>query len=271
MARSAVTMFPVTDKAVILIHYMMDGNVSGDSDIFISTGLMAGTHHMYYIPEDGSHTVSFQQGQYHSILIEIPAAFITHAATRMTALNTLSEALDNNSKTGIQLPPAAIDFRIRTLLTEITAQHSSRMDADLLVQARIYELIWLYLLNMEGTGPDMQSEAYKARMQQVRIFIDAHIGDELNTSVLAKRFTISKTTLKRQFKGNFGKTIRDYIIARRMTLARELLLHADVSISSVGSQVGYAEFSSFSRAFKKYFGYAPMTCRKDQDRTNNEP
>lgn len=262
-----LTLQPLFDKSVVLIHYLLNGTVAGESDSFTARGLVSGLHHMYYIPATATHSVSLVPGHYHAILIDIPIAFLLHAAERMNGLRALADALSGSSLAGIQLPSAPIDFRIRTLLNEITMQRSADPGADLLVQAKIYELIWLYLQHTGSTDREAGTGAYNIRMQQVRDYVDIHLGEELNTTFLAARFTISRTTLKRQFKNAFGKTIRDYIISQRMMRARELLLHTDMSISTVGSEVGYAEFSSFSRAFKKHFGYAPVEVRRDQDKT----
>lgn len=75
---------------------------------------------------------------------------------------------------------------------------------------------------------------------------------------LSKRFGISESSLKNYFKGIFGRGFGEYLNELRMVKAAELLKDGSMKVSEVAAAVGFATQSRFARAFKLYYGAAPM-------------
>src|SRR3546814_2760790 len=73
---------------------------------------------------------------------------------------------------------------------------------------------------------------------------------------LARKFSSTGRTLSREYKKEFGITIQEHIIKLRMALATKLL-EQNCLIKEVTTAVGYQNPFSFSRMFKKYYGYQP--------------
>jgi YesN/AraC family two-component response regulator len=65
------------------------------------------------------------------------------------------------------------------------------------------------------------------------------------------------------FKSATGYTVKEYITARRMMFAKQLLLHNE-SVSQVMEKVGYNNYSRFIQVFKKYVGVTPKQYLKKQ-------
>ena len=69
--------------------------------------------------------------------------------------------------------------------------------------------------------------------------------------------------VRKLFRREVGQTPLEYLTARRMSLARELLLsgvtnrYSNYTVSQVAEMCGYAEALYFSRVFKKYYGVPP--------------
>lgn len=74
---------------------------------------------------------------------------------------------------------------------------------------------------------------------------------------LSKKFGISPTKLKTNFKVVFGKPIFQYYQQERMEFAKRLVESRNYTISEVGFKVGYTNLSKFSSAYKKQFGFNP--------------
>ena len=64
--------------------------------------------------------------------------------------------------------------------------------------------------------------------------------------------------LKKGFKEVFNQTIFEFIQENRMIKAKYLLESNPENITSVAFNVGYASLSSFSQAYKNYFGISPL-------------
>jgi two-component system response regulator YesN len=89
-------------------------------------------------------------------------------------------------------------------------------------------------------------------------YIHAHYGDpELKVEQIAQHVFINASYLRAIFKKAHGVTVTDYVTKLRMHTAKDLLFSGDMKVSDVSTKVGYNDPAYFSRAFKKYYGYAP--------------
>lgn len=74
---------------------------------------------------------------------------------------------------------------------------------------------------------------------------------------LAAEFNLSTSTLKRHFRKVYGKNTFVYYQEKRLAVGRTMLENEHKSISEVAYTLGYTKTNSFSKAFKKYFGFLP--------------
>lgn len=74
---------------------------------------------------------------------------------------------------------------------------------------------------------------------------------------LAKKFHISETKIKKDFKLFFGKSIFQFYQEKRMQLAKQLLDSNKFIIGDVAIKLGYQNPSKFSYAFKSVNGILP--------------
>ena len=106
------------------------------------------------------------------------------------------------------------------------------------------------------TVKNSDAHVEKDRAAAVIKYINRHLSDDLSLISLAERFYLSKTHLNRLFKQSTGTTVWDYIIVKRLFLARKLI-NAGESPSKVYSQCGFQDYTTFYRAYKQHFGVCP--------------
>lgn len=82
-------------------------------------------------------------------------------------------------------------------------------------------------------------------------------NNEISVSMLAKACGISEVYFRKIFIQKFGVSPRDYIIAKRLEFAKQLLINGEFEVSKVAELSGYSEPCHFSREFKKRFGVSP--------------
>lgn len=87
-------------------------------------------------------------------------------------------------------------------------------------------------------------------------YINENLTQPLSLELLSQEFFISKAQLNRSFKKTTGSTVWEYIQAKRLLLAKELLRTGNPP-TQVGIQCGFGNYSGFYRAYKKRFGCAP--------------
>jgi AraC-like DNA-binding protein len=74
---------------------------------------------------------------------------------------------------------------------------------------------------------------------------------------LAKRAALSRSAFFVRFTRAVGLPPMEYLLAWRMTLAKDLLRRGDAAIATVAERVGYGSASAFSTAFSRYVGQPP--------------
>lgn len=87
-------------------------------------------------------------------------------------------------------------------------------------------------------------------------YMEAHLAEPLCLSSLAKSLSVSGSYLSAQFKRHTGLTMRAYLLDRKISRAKTLLLHgASVTEACYGS--GFGDYANFIRSFKKATGVSP--------------
>lgn len=84
----------------------------------------------------------------------------------------------------------------------------------------------------------------------------------MTIEMLAEKYSISQTALKKSFKNVYGTTIYQYQKEVRITRAKQLLLTTVDSILQIANTVGYENSSKFTVAFKKAEGILPKDYRQ---------
>lgn len=95
-------------------------------------------------------------------------------------------------------------------------------------------------------------------------YIEENIGERLALEDLAIRFNVSEFHFNRMFKTVVGKTLKQYILGRKLTRASERLAVSGGSIIDIAYDFGFEYPEVFSRAFKKQFGIPPSSYKSEK-------
>ncbi|MEO7272686.1 MAG: helix-turn-helix transcriptional regulator [Vicinamibacterales bacterium] len=82
---------------------------------------------------------------------------------------------------------------------------------------------------------------------------------------LAYAFGQSRSTLTRQFRAEFGMSIRDYQAVARLRVAWNLLRETRLSVEEVADRAGYASPTNLYAAFRKFTTLRPGSVRLATD------
>jgi LacI family transcriptional regulator len=87
----------------------------------------------------------------------------------------------------------------------------------------------------------------------------------LGNDELARKAGISRSLFQRRFREETGKTIREFLIAARITKAKSLLENSDLSLSEISELVGFGRQSYLGHVFKKHLGISPGSLRAGRE------
>lgn len=102
-------------------------------------------------------------------------------------------------------------------------------------------------------------------VEQVASYIDSHLEEPLSVNLLAGMAFMSADHLTRSFKKQYGKTVSEYILVKRIQLAKELLKDARLTVTMVAGKVGFGSYSHFTEQFKKCVGMTPREYRRQEE------
>ncbi len=109
-----------------------------------------------------------------------------------------------------------------------------------------------------GARLDDATQPWSARVRDV---LAEDISQEHQVGSAADRLAVNERTLRRRLADE-GTTFRDIYAETRLSIARELLQTAGLSVEAVSRRVGYAEPASFVRSFAKHYGETPGRVRR---------
>jgi len=107
------------------------------------------------------------------------------------------------------------------------------------------------------------SKDHKERINEILFQIHLDISAEHSVEYLSKSASMSPFHFNRVFKKIVGQSVHSYI--RRVRLehcANALLFNPNSTIHEIFSEVGFVSNSSFTHAFKSYFGQTPSKWRE---------
>lgn len=102
----------------------------------------------------------------------------------------------------------------------------------------------------------LSGKASSHTAQSIITYINNHITDQLSLDSLSEQFYLSKTQLARIFRKATGSPVWDYIMVKRLLLARQLI-RAGESSAEACRKCGFGDYSCFFRAYKKRYGISP--------------
>jgi AraC family transcriptional regulator len=81
--------------------------------------------------------------------------------------------------------------------------------------------------------------------------VEEHLDTGLTLEQIAAVAHLSLYRFARQFKAATGLPLHQYVIARRVERAQQLLREGDLSLAEVAAHAGFSDQSQFSRHFKR--------------------
>ena len=128
----------------------------------------------------------------------------------------------------------------------------------ILSQADLLHLLVELGRSMEDSATNLPQPSVpeNRRVLEIMEYLDRNLSEEIDMDALAERFFISKYYMMRLFQRETGTTIYSYLTQKRLLKARELM-NAGMRATESCYACGFHSYSSFTRAYSKYFGTTP--------------
>jgi AraC-like DNA-binding protein len=139
--------------------------------------------------------------------------------------------------------------------------HKLHEGADILKLTFLIEVLVFLNQAFLGSRPSEKRMKVPKKIIPILDYIDNNLEDDLSLASIATRFYLDKYYLSRLFLSITGINIHDYILSRRIFKAKELLRDGR-NILDACQLSGFANYSTFIRAFKSLVGLLPSEYQK---------
>ena len=107
----------------------------------------------------------------------------------------------------------------------------------------------------------LETRQRMSRLQKALDFMDRQFLENPPLREIAAQVHMAPNYFHRIFRNTFGITPFEYMLNKRMSVARELLGFSSMTVREVAERAGYEDEFYFSKIFKKQSGFSPAQFR----------
>ena len=111
-----------------------------------------------------------------------------------------------------------------------------------------------------GAGSGLASWQLKRSTE----YMQEHLAEDVSLADIAKVAKLSQSQFARAFRDSTGLPPYRYILRSRIRRAEQMLATTDLPISEIATNVGFADQSHFTKAFRRFVGATPKRWREDR-------
>lgn len=142
------------------------------------------------------------------------------------------------------------------------AYNSTSLGFEILLISYLLELLLIINLSFNENIEATESPTTFDTLTSILEYIDLNLSKDLSLQALEDKFNINRFYLSRLFKKNVGSTLHEYILFKRLALAKKLLENKK-SVTEACELSGFNDYYHFIRIFKKYVGTSPGQYKKN--------
>jgi transcriptional regulator GlxA family with amidase domain len=164
----------------------------------------------------------------------------------------------------VSLLPALLHVRgveRLSVLVQLVAEESrQRRSGRELVLTRLVEVLLIEALRStsgEDAPPGLLRGLADARLAPALRQMHAKLARPWTVAQLARTAALSRSAFFERFSRSVGLAPMEYLLAWRMSVAKDLLRRRELGLAEVAARVGYGSASTFSTAFSRHVGQPP--------------
>ncbi len=175
----------------------------------------------------------------------------------------LLDCFERAGKTGCHLLAPDAGQR-EGLMVALDAYERSLTDEDFGAQAMRDTLMMQLLIRINriaSAAPERPDVRLDPKIEDTLSYINENLIRELTVDALAARVYLSRYHFMRLFKAQTGSTVHAYVRQKRLLYAARLIREG-INANKAAADSGFADYSSFHRAFRESFGMSPGELKK---------
>jgi AraC-like DNA-binding protein len=123
-------------------------------------------------------------------------------------------------------------------------------------------IVWLALSHPARREGTARSSKADAAVNEARLLLDAHFSRPVTAHEMTHAVPLSPNYLAARFRERFGATMENYLLRRRIEVARQLLFTTNLFVKEVAFRVGIPDPQYFNKQFRRITGMSPSVFRQ---------
>lgn len=182
-----------------------------------------------------------------------------------------SELYENTGKSlVVQFDKPQEDFNLSSLFQSDTALNLKRQCERILEELKnrlfgydvVVESIMKEMLVLLARQQHKKAGFGTNSVQETIIYLDEYYMTNIKVAELAKDCGYSPDHYRVLFKQMTKQTPKEYILSKRIRLAKKLLKETKLSVTEISERCGFGSYAQFTVFFKSHTKYAPLSYRK---------
>ncbi len=103
-------------------------------------------------------------------------------------------------------------------------------------------------------------------LADIKKLISQNMDKDISVTELAEQVGLNPEYLTKLFKKKSGYTLKEYIVNEKLNAAKMLLTTTQLPVTIIAGNVGYGNYSNFSRSFRQTVGCTPLEYRKENQK-----
>lgn len=245
------------DKALLFYSGSVDYIIEGVTYSLSPGDILFVPHHAIHKP------VISPKSEYERAVFWIRPGFLEAKSRPEAELGTCF-ALSSERSACLYHPEAESLSRIKKLVAGLErAVGEERFGSGILAESLFLQLMVEFNRCLLESSPG-QSRNIDPKIDEALRYINNNLSAELSVDGLANMCYLSRYYFMRRFKESTGYTVHNYICQKRLTAAAEML-EEGMGVTEAAMRVGFSEYSSFLRAFKKVYSVTPSEYLQRQE------
>ena len=145
--------------------------------------------------------------------------------------------------------------------TGVQEAEAGTEESEVLVTANTVALMAQLHRAVTQDGSTALSAERPELLDKIISYVEEHLQEKITLEDVARQFWVSQSTVSQIFRQKLGVSFYRCVTQRRLIAAKSLIVRGEM-LESVSTATGFADYSTFYRAFKKEYGISPRQYRR---------
>ena len=208
-------------------------------------------------PIRAHHVIVGKPGQMRHTLLPFKCLYL-HVIVEDEELSALLNALPD-----VYAPAddAAVERAMQTLITAYTDPDP---DGGMQLASAMFSLFSTLIRDARRmAGATRERGGAMQTVERAIAFIDANDCQNITLAQVAEHVHLSRIYFHRLFVAATGRTPHRYLLERRISRARQLLMTTDMALCEIAMECGFSSQSYFNQVFQREMGCSPGEYKRD--------